>query len=392
MKAQLTHTRTSPFLKSGPPPVPKKPVPKKENPTFDSVDLERAAPRELEEQGLKKPLLAALATVSAVTALTAGSGMLQAPEIQQELIVEAEDLDLLTEPDTINLTAAKNDTTETKVGVQFSSTNDFMPDSWTNWLGRPEHKIPDGTAFDDDGWTAEVRLSANIQQENEELFVGGRLMMLTETGSRFPFGENYTGKRTDVAELVAQKNFRLQLDPQTTLDYGFGGGLQAVGNVGGESLQRWYHAEGPVGGRVGDDLQGHQVNESFRVMPLVTSGAKLTHQWHPNFDVVAGAQANVPVGRGLGVVGLKAGVGAEWRDFRVEGGAKLDATWGTAPEFYFADPSGVRPGAYGRLEYEPGKFGAFYTQLETGGFRNEPVLTFGIRFGGGTQPRLDPFQ
>jgi hypothetical protein len=124
---------------------------------------------------------------------------------------------------------------------------------------------------------------------------------------------------------------------------------------------------------------------------MMTAGAKITHSVHPNLNLVAGAQANVPIGRGLGNLGLRAGVGTEFQGLRVEAGAKLDATWSGAPEFYFADPSGVRPGAYGRVEYEPGKFGAVYTQLETGGLRNEPILSIGIRIGGGTKARLSPF-
>mgnify|MGYP003714346323 CR=1 FL=1 len=380
----------------GPPRLPQ-PVEKESTPS-DSVALaERAAPR---QKSVSKPLAGALLAASALTAI-AGPAMAQtapgtAALVQpaaEEMIVQDLDLerlsteiDLLKDPPTV-----ATDTTKTKVGVRINSVNDLVPDAWTGWLGGPEHKTPDGTSFDDDGWTAEVQLETNFQRGNDEWVVGGRLAMITQPGSREPHPEGYEGLRTDLGELVVQRNFRTQLNPRTTLDYGVGGGVQALGNVGGESLQRWWHEVGPLGGRVGSDLQGNQVTDSFRAMPLVTGGAKITYDLTSTVNLNAGTQLSAPLGNGLGNVGLRAGIGARKGDFNFEVGGKLDATWTDAPELRFHDPSGLRDGWYGRVEYEPGKWGGFYTQLETGGLRNEPILTFGIRVGGGTKSRLSPF-
>ena len=380
----------------GPPRLPQ-PVEKESTPS-DSVALaERAAPR---QKSVSKPLAGALLAASALTAI-AGPAMAQtapgtAALVQpaaEEMIVQDLDLerlsteiDLLKDPPTV-----ATDTTKTKVGVRINSVNDLVPDAWTGWLGGPEHKTPDGTSFDDDGWTAEVQLETNFQRGNDEWVVGGRLAMITQPGSREPHPEGYEGLRTDLGELVVQRNFRTQLNPRTTLDYGVGGGVQALGNVGGESLQRWWHEVGPLGGRVGSDLQGNQVTDSFRAMPLVTGGAKITYDLTSTVNLNAGTQLSAPLGNGLGNVGLRAGIGARKGDFNFEVGGKLDATWTDAPELRFHDPSGLRDGWYGRVEYEPGKWGGFYTQLETGGLRNEPILTFGKRVGGGTKSRLSPF-
>ena len=142
---------------------------------------------------------------------------------------------------------------------------------------------------------------------------------------------------------------------------------------------------------MGEDLQGSQVRDGFRTMPLMTGGAKLTYTVSPQMDLMLSTQASVPFGRGIGNVGLRAGVGKSVGPVNIEVGGKLDATWMEAPELGFHATSGLREGWYGRLEVEPGKWGGIYTQLETGGLRNEPVLTFGIRIGGGTEARLNPF-
>jgi hypothetical protein len=393
------HSPTILSRRKGPPRLPKAVAQEPSSP--DTVNLAAlAAPK---EKSLSKPLLGAMLAASALTAL-AGPAMAQsppglAPLVQpaaEEMIVEDLNFDLWNSE--IDLSKeppfeVASDTTKTKWGVRINSVNDFMPDAWTNWLGGPQHKTPDGTAFDDDGWTAEVQLETNFQNGNDEWVVGGRLAMITQKGSRVPYGEDYEGLRTDLGEFVVQRNFRTELNDRTTLDYGLGGGVQAIGNVGGESLQRWWHETGPAGGRLGDNLQGNQVTDSFRAMPLVTAGAKITYDIQPNLNINATTQVSAPLGRGLGNVGLRAGVGTRQGPFNFEVGGKLDATWADAPElsFHRDSASGIREGLYGRVEYEPGKWGGIYTQLETGGLRNEPVLTFGIRIGGGTSSRLSPF-
>ncbi|HIB68625.1 MAG TPA: hypothetical protein EYO33_26935 [Phycisphaerales bacterium] len=343
-----------------------------------------------------KALLTALAGAASLTCL-AGPAMAQVPPGIEPLVLETvSQSDLFrSEPDLLRLDLPlepmARDTTKTKFGVQLNSVNDFMPDAWTGWLGGPEHKIPDGTAFDDDGFTAEVQLLGNLQQGNEEWVMGGRVVMVTQPGSRYPFAEDYQGLRADIGEVVVQRNLRTRLSSETVLDYGVGGGLQFVGNVGGEDLQRWWHVAGPAGGRVGEDLQGNQVRDGFRAMPLMTGGAKLTHTVSPDLDVMFTTQASLPLGRGVGNIGFRAGLGKTVGPVNIEVGGKLDATWMAAPELDFHASSGLREGWYGRLEFEPGKWGGVYTQLETGGLRNEPVLTFGIRLGGGTGARLNPF-
>lgn len=343
----------------------------------------------------------ALTTLTAVSALTALAGPVAAQTppgtgaLIQQSVSETEPCcqkpvtahDLRTETPTV-----VSDSTKTKFGVEFSFVNDNMPNALTNVLGGPEHKTPDGDYFDDDGWTAELRLETNFQKGDTEYVVGGRLMMATETGSYDPTNTDFTGKRTDVGELLVQRNERRELSEQTTLDFGVGGGLQGVGNLGGESVQRWWHEDGLFGGRTGTNLQGDQVNDSFRVLPVFTAGGKLTQELTPNLNFQIGGQAIVPIGRGLGNVGLKTGVEGQWGPVSLELGGKLDGTWSNAPELDFMDVDGVRPGLYTRLEVEAKNLGRIYTQVETGGFRNEPILSVGIRIGGGSGSRLSPFQ
>jgi len=348
-----------------------------------------------------------LATLSAVSALTAlaGPAAAQTPPgtgvlVQQSL--ESNPLELSSDPCCqapvtsedlrAELPSTASDSSKTRFGTEFSFVNDNMPTAMTNLLGGPEHKTPDGNYFDDDGWTAELRLETNFQKGNSEVFVGGRLMMATETGSYDPANTEYTGKRTDVAEVLVQFNERQQLADATTLDFGLGGGLQGVGQLGGESVQRWWHEDGFLGGRTGTNLQGDQTNDSFRVIPVVTAQGKLTQDLSANFKAQLSGQAIVPVGRGLGNVGLKAGVEGNWGPVSMEVGGKLDGSWSRAPELDFMNVDGVRPGLYTRLEVEANNLGRIYTQVETGGLRNEPILSVGIRIGGGSGARLSPFQ
>jgi hypothetical protein len=410
--------KVAPFRRSGPPKVSGSgPRPSTKSPvnSCDDVRLSGAA-KPTEEKDPSRGLKAALTGLALISAF-AGPALVHAPpgvaplaeqsveKVSHELLtipslrvtpsdlmIESKERPTFNFDSLTDLKTVQTDTTKTKVGVQINSVNDFMPAAWTPWLGGPQHKVPDGSAFDDDGWTAEVQLLTNFQKGDTETVVGGRIMMLTQPGSRPPYGEDYQGLRTDVGEFVIQRNLRTKLSDDLTLDYGIGGGFQAVGKVGGEPLQRWWHESGPVGGRTGDALQGNYTTDSFRVMPMLTGGAKLSYAVHPHLDLRVGGQASVPLGNGLGVAGLRAGIGSRYGPFNLEVGAKLDAAWTDAPELAFHDVSGVRDGLYGRIEYEPGKWGGIYTQLETGGFRNEPILTFGVRIGFGTGARLNPFQ
>ena len=134
------------------------------------------------------------------------------------------------------------------------------------------------------------------------------------------------------------------------------------------------------------------MSESFRVSPLLTGGVQLQHQLLNQLSLKSSAQALVPLGHGLGVVGLQAGLQTQLGPLSLEFGGKLDGSWSGADELSFMDVNGVRPGAYGSLSLEAKNVGSLYTRIETGGFRNEPILTVGLRFGGGSKPRLSPFR
>lgn len=360
---------------------------KEETPEIvDKVDLTAAAPSEKTAFPLGKVLTG---TLLAATALSGTAAAAQAP---------TETVILSNSPccDGQLPNLAKEDPPARDDGLKFGVTgsfvNDNMPGFLSRNLGKPQDKTPDGKYFDDDGWTAELKLEANWQNESKEYVLGGRLMMATERGAWDPSNTDYTGKRTDVGELVFQRNERVKLAPSTTLDFGVGGGVQAVGQLGGESVQRWWHGLGTFGGRTGNALQGNQMSDSYRVMPLVTGGVQLTQQLTDHLSLTAGGQALVPVGQGLGVVGLQTGLQGELGPVRVEVGGKLDGSWSKAPELEFMDVNGVRPGAYGSLELDTKSFGSLYTKVETGGFRNEPTFTIGLRVGLGGRSRLSPFR
>ena len=293
--------------------------------------------------------------------------------------------------DSVDLSKEDPPGEKTRFGLSGSFVNDNMPTFVSRNLGGPEHKTPDGDYFDDDGWTAALRLEANWQKKNSEYVLGGRLMMATERGAWQP-GPDFTGKRTDVGELVLQRNQRVELSESTTLDFGLGAGVQAVGQLGGESVQRWWHGTGLLGGRTGQALQGDQMSESFRVRPLLTGGVQVQHQLLEQLSLKSSAQALVPLGHGLGVVGLQAGLQTQLGPLSFEFGGKLDGSWSGADELSFMDVNGVRPGAYGSLSLEAKNLGSLYTRVETGGFRNEPTLTVGLRFGGGSKARLSSFR
>jgi hypothetical protein len=352
----------------------------------DSVDL--SASRHVDKKPL--PLGKILATTFLAASALTGTAAAQTPPTET----------LTTEPnccdsDVVDLSKedppTKREDDKMKFGVTGSFVNDNMP-TFLGPIGDAKHKTPDGDYFDDDGWTAELRLEANWQNETSEYVLGGRLMMATERGSYDGSNLDFTGKRTDVAELVLQRNERVKLNESTTLDFGIGGGIQAVGQLGGESVQRWWHDTDILGGRTGQALQGDQMSDGFRVVPLVTGGVQLKHDLMNHLSLTTGAQALVPVGQGLGVVGLQAGLQSELGPVRLEFGGKLDGSWSNAKELEFMDVDGVRPGAYGSVELDTKKFGSIYTKVETGGFRDEPTLTVGLRLGLGGRARLSPFR
>jgi hypothetical protein len=364
---------------------PRRKTPEAHPSSGDSVDLSASHHAEKRRLPLGKILATTLLATSALAGTAAAA---QTPPIAETVTTEPTcceaEVDLSKEEPSSKSEAMK-------FGVTGSFVNDNMP-TFLRDIGNDNHKTPDGNFFDDDGWTAELRLEANWQNENSEYVLGGRLMMATERDSYNPSNLDFSGKRTDVAEFVLQRNERVQLSESATLDFGVGGGVQAVGQLGGESVQRWWHGTGLLGGRTGDALQGNQMSDSFRVMPLVTGGLQLNQQLAKHLSFTAGGQAMVPIGQGLGVVGLNAGLQGNLGPVRVEFGGKLDGSWSRADELEFMDVDGIRPGAYGSLELDTKKFGSLYTKVETGGFRDEPTLTVGLRIGLGGRARLSPFR
>lgn len=285
-----------------------------------------------------------------------------------------------------------NDTlSKPQIGVRASFINDNMPTFMSGALGGPNTLTPGTRYADDDGWTSELRLETTITRPTRETFVGARLNIVTETGAWIAGNANYQGRRTDVGELVVQENFRQQLPGGQTLDYGVGGGVQAFGNLGGESVQRWWHDLGTFGGRTGDALQGNQVSQGARLVPIATAGVNLTTASTHGLSLKAGAQTTIPFGAGLGYAGAKAGVKGNFGPLDIEVGGKLDAAWNMAPELSFHNPTGVRPGAYLRTELQAGKVGGVFAQAEVGGVRQEPIFTVGLKIGLGNQARLNPF-
>ncbi len=333
--------------------------------------------------GLRKALLASAMFVSMAGPLAAQMPVGTAPL----LLDTAARVELVQQP-----VKAVNDTLpKSKISVRASFINDNMPEFMSGALGNSKTNIP-GTRFaDDDGWTSELRLETTVTRPGRETFVGARLNMITETGSRNTGPSDYQGRRTDLGELVVQENFRRELPGGQTLDYGFGGGVQAFGNLGGESVQRWWHSKGPFGGRTGDALQGNQMSESIRAVPIATAGISLTTAATQGLSLKAGAQATVPFGAGLAQAGAKAGVQGDFGPLDVELGGTLDAAWNLAPELSFHSPSGVHPGAYLRTELQAGKVGGIFTQAQIGGLRREPILTVGVKIGLGQKARLNPF-
>jgi hypothetical protein len=276
------------------------------------------------------------------------------------------------------------------IGVRASFINDNMPTFLSGALGNQNNLVPGTRYADDDGWTSELRLETTITSPARETFVGARLNMVTETGS-YAGNANYLGRRTDVGELVVQQNFRRELSGGQTLDWGVGGGVQAFGNLGGETVQRWWHGLGTFGGRTGDALQSNQVSSHARLVAIGTAGVNLTTASTHGLALKVGAQTTLPFGAGLGYAGIKAGVKGDYGPFSFEAGGKLDAAWSMAPELSFHNPSGIHPGAYLRTELQAGKVGGVFSQIEVGGARQEPIFSVGLKIGLGNAARLNPF-
>ncbi len=331
----------------------------------DRLELSSAPPKmEHSTKGLQRALL----TVALLTS-TAAAAAAQVP------------------PPVLETSQSCCDSTATKgeFSLKLSVNNDNMPTFLSGLVDR-EDRIPNSPYADDDGWTAAILLEGVHTRGDEQWVVGVGLNMLTETGSWDGTGQD---RRTDLGNLVVQRNFRRQ-DHNSTFDWGLGGGLQAVGNLSGRSVQEWWHRSTPMGGRTGNALQANYTSEGARVIPLVTGAVRYNHQLGSGFEGTLGAQAMLPVGQGLAVGTLTSSVVKSLGPVRLELGGSLEAANSQAPETAFHDLNQVAPGAFLKVGTRVGKVGRVDLGLSKGGFRDEAQMTIALTFGGGSPARLSP--
>lgn len=281
---------------------------------------------------------------------------------------------------------APKDTSEVGVRVE----GHFINDSFRDFLGtgRARDYRPGTHDGDDNGWTHESRISAVRTDGDRQTVTGLRLQMVTERGSWEPV-PGYGARRTDIWEVVHQRNFREHLDERTELLYGGGLGVQAVGDLGGRHIQEWFH-DNISGGRIGEagGLQTNYSTNSPTFSPLVTGGVALRHrlddqgEWHLKNSL----EGALPLGPGLAAI--RAGSALEYRPvdrLTFEVGAGVTGSWDQGPALNFIDAGGVRPGAWAGAEYRLTRNASVFGRIDAGGIRDEPVYRMGltIHFGGG---------
>lgn len=339
-----------------------------------------------ESDGGGIPLWAKL-TMGAVGVLGVARGM--AP---QSSLVQPQEQELDT-----NFQIA-TDTTKTKkaepkpeYSVSIDQTNDSMR-KWMRGTLNGDDKVPGESGADDDGWTSELRFDITRTQGDEQWVLGGRHAMLTQQGAWLPT-EDYSGLRTDLAEIALQKNWRTQLNDKLELTYGLGGGLQASGPLGGHGLQEWFHYNGGFGGRVGDDLQSNYSTSSIDFAPILTGGVGAKYDLTDNGKLFAKGTLQGTAALGPGFSTVRSQVGLLYQPtpkFSLEAGAKLDASYATSNAYDFYDTDGLRPGYYTQANLDLFKNVRAFGRIQDGGFRDEPVFTIGFTIGGGSRPWLDP--
>lgn len=271
-----------------------------------------------------------------------------------------------------------------------SEINDSL--KWGKGVLEDHEKTPGEKYSDDDGWTAELSFDLTKTQGDQQWVLAGRHAMLTQQGA-WVQAPDYQGFRTDLGEIALQKNLRVELNDRANLTYGFGGGLQATGNLGGRELQEWFHKKGGFGGRVGDDLQGNYTTNGLEFAPILTGGAGISYDLNSSGSLKALGQVQGTLALGPGFSNLRSEAGLEYAPFprlSLESGVKLDASYANSRGMAFYDTNGVRPGAYAQVNLETLKGISFFTRFEDGGFRNEPVFSVGFKIGIGSKPWLNP--
>ncbi|MBS2040914.1 hypothetical protein JST97_38360 [bacterium] len=277
--------------------------------------------------------------------------------------------------------------------VSASQQNDSMP-RWLEWVPtQGSNRIPGRTQFDDDGWTAEVRLQATRTQGNEQWTTGFRYSMLTQRGAWEPVAPDYRGLRSDLGELVVQHNQRVPLGNGSTLYYGVGGGLQAIGDLGGHTVQEQFHIYGGFGGRTGPALQRFNTTPGHAdLMPLVTAGVRLDQPLgQSDLALRSSLYSSLALGRGLSTVQGQMGLNFQPNSrFNLEGGVSASGVYSANPAMNFMRQDGIRPGAYVESNLQLTRHIRAFGRVQTGGIQNEPVYTVGFSVGLGPNPWLSP--
>lgn len=277
--------------------------------------------------------------------------------------------------------------------VSASQQNDSMP-GWLEWVPTSDaNRIPGKRQFDDNGWTAEVRLQATRTQGDEQWTGGVRYSMLTQRGSWAPASPDYRGYRTDLGEVVVQRNQRVELANGSTLYYGTGGGVQAIGDLGGHTVQEQFHIHGGFGGRTGSALQSQNTTPGkATVSPLITAGVRLDQPLQlRDWSLRSSLYSSLALGHGMS--SLQGQVGLNYQPsgrFSVEGGVMAAGVYSNHPAMDFLHQNGVRPGAYVESNYQFSKHVRAFGRVQTGGIQGEPVYTIGFAIGGGPGPWISP--
>jgi hypothetical protein len=277
--------------------------------------------------------------------------------------------------------------------VSASQQNDSMP-GWLEWVpSSDDNRIPGKRQSDDNGWTAEVRIQATRTQGDEQWTGGLRYSMLTQRGSWAPAAPNYQGLRSDLGEVVVQRNQRVERNDGSTLYYGVGGGLQSIGDLGGHTVQEQFHLHGGFGGRTGSALQSTNTTPGkATVVPVVTAGVRLDQPLRfQDWSLRSSLYSSLALGQGLsslqGQVGLNYQATPRWN---VEGGAMAAGVYSNHPAMDFMQHNGVRPGAYVESNYQVSKHVRAFGRVQTGGIQGEPVYSIGFAIGGGPGPWIQP--
>lgn len=277
--------------------------------------------------------------------------------------------------------------------ISGSQQNDSMP-GWLEWVPTNDaNRIPGSRQFDDNGWTAEIRLQATRTQGNEQWTGGLRYSMLTQRGSWAPASPDYRGYRTDLGELVVQRNQRLELDNGSTLYYGLGGGVQSIGDLGGHTVQEQFHLHGGFGGRTGAALQTVNTTPGqATVVPLVTAGVRLDQPLRfQDWSLRSSLYSSLALGQGMSSVQGQLGLNFQAHSrFNLEGGVMAAGVYSNHPAMNFMHQNGVRPGAYLETNYQVSKQLRAFGRVQTGGIQGEPVYTIGFTIGGGPGPWINP--